>query len=241
MIRVNLLPGGKKQGRGGGLSLSLPSFGAGAMSDPWIISGVVVPIVLLIGAYYLYSTIGAAEDQMVADIDVQHADSVRFSAIAAQTDLLQQQNVDVVEKVTIIQEIDEGRYVWPHIMDEIARALPDYTWLVGVTQVNQGSSPDLRIRGRAGNNIAVTVFMEQLEASPFIRDIGLLQTTQVVEGAQVVYAFELDASYEQPTSEFLNTVPLFGGDVVGTEADSAQAQQADTTGLIPAEILPGTE
>ena len=57
--------------------------------------------------------------------------------------------------MAIIQEIDAGRYVWPHILDEIARALPDYTWLREVLQV-QEEPLQIRIAGTAGSNFAIT-------------------------------------------------------------------------------------
>ena len=29
-----------------------------------------------------------------------------------------------------IRSVDSDRYVWPHLLDEVTRALPPYTWLV---------------------------------------------------------------------------------------------------------------
>ena len=116
----------------------------------------------------------------------------------------------------IIQEIDALRFVWPHLLDELARALPDYTWLTQVIQVSIGDVVEFQVRGRAGNNRALTTFWRQLQESPFIRSVQLVQTEQVVEPTgQLVYDFQLDCVYEAPPLEFLETVPLFG---VGTTA-----------------------
>ena len=35
----------------------------------------------------------------------------------------------LLRQVNIIRSLDEDRYVWPHVIDEISRALPQYTWL----------------------------------------------------------------------------------------------------------------
>ncbi|HWG34738.1 MAG TPA: PilN domain-containing protein, partial [Gemmatimonadaceae bacterium] len=42
----------------------------------------------------------------------------------------------VVRQVELIKSFDKNRYVWPHLMDEISRALPPYTWLTSVAQSN---------------------------------------------------------------------------------------------------------
>ena len=100
--------------------------------------------------------------------------------------------------------IDDDRFIWPHIMDEVSRALPPYTWLVslGFSGVGQATSPittvvepepaaaagrrrkaaptqvvrdTVRIR-LVGNTVdiqALTRFMKQLEASPFLENVQL--------------------------------------------------------------------
>jgi len=42
----------------------------------------------------------------------------------------------VVNQVNLIRSFDDKRFVWPHIMDEVSRALPPYTWLTSVTQTS---------------------------------------------------------------------------------------------------------
>ena len=33
------------------------------------------------------------------------------------------------QQVAIIKSIDDSRYLWPHLLEEISNALPQYTWL----------------------------------------------------------------------------------------------------------------
>jgi len=120
--------------------------------------------------------------------------------------------------------------MWPHLLDEVGRALPDYTWLSELTQTS--SEPlTVRMTGQAGNNFALTVFMEQLEASAFLQGVTLIQSQQEFVGSgtnaqQVVQGFVLEVTYVQPPMEFLQTVPLFeGGTATQTETpDSAAAR-----------------
>ncbi|MCK5650106.1 MAG: hypothetical protein KAJ42_01960, partial [Gemmatimonadetes bacterium] len=63
---------------------------------------------------------------------------------------------------------------------------------------------------------ALTRFMADLEDSPFIRGVQLIETTQVPETqgtvTRLVHGFTLEASYEQPPEEMIETVPLFGAE-----------------------------
>ena len=217
MIEVNLLPGGKKRrpsksGGGAGIfsKLSMPNLGS-LLSDSYAIGAAVVAIgvVVLLGWWY----VGLSSRQ--ADVRVELADALQDSANYA--DLIERNATlaarrdSIAQKVSIIQEIDALRYVWPHLLDELARALPDYTWLTQVIQVSVGDAAvEFQVRGRAGNNRALTTFWRQLQESPFIRSVQLVQTEQVLEPTgQLVYAFQLDCVYTAPPLDMLETVPLF--------------------------------
>ena len=217
MIEVNLLTGGKKRrpsksGGGAGIfsKLSMPNLGS-LLSDSYAIGAAVVAIgvVVLLGWWY----VGLSSRQ--ADVRVELADALQDSANYA--DLIERNATlaarrdSIAQKVSIIQEIDALRYVWPHLLDELARALPDYTWLTQVIQVSVGDAAvEFQVRGRAGNNRALTTFWRQLQESPFIRSVQLVQTEQVLEPTgQLVYAFQLDCVYEAPPLDLLETIPLF--------------------------------
>lgn len=233
MIRVNLLPGGKKrQARSSrSFAFKMPSFGgAGALSDGWLLAGILVPLLALGAAAWMYMSVTSEEEELLVALDEAVQDSVRWSDVIERTELLQARSDSIAEKVGIIQEIDEGRYIWPHIMDEVARALPDYTWLSGITPVSAGEAPGIQIGGQAGSNFAITLFMEQLEASPFLRDVQLISSEQTVDQqtSQQVYSFRLETQYVQPPLEFLETVPLFTGAGGAPAADTSATEGAGT-------------
>ena len=96
-------------------------------------------------------------------------------------------------------------------MDEVARALPDFTWLRELLYL--GSDPlQVRISGQAGSTFAITNFMRQLEASPFLRNVTLERSEQATsEGGSpqdIIYVFDLTVTYEPPPIDELQTVPL---------------------------------
>lgn len=217
MIEVNLLPGSRKGPSRGGLSFSLPSFGGGDL-DRWTVLAGVLAIGALAGIGWMWLSAETAVEETEVALQEAVQDSIRFADVIERTELLRARNDSVVHRVSVIQEIDEGRYVWPHVLDEVARALPDYTWLDQLLEVGgSGADVQIRIGGKAGNLFAQSVFMQQLEASPFLRDVRLIRSEQTIEqsegtSGQVVYTFELEASFVQPSDEILETVPLFASD-----------------------------
>jgi len=221
LIEVNLQPGGKKRGsRGPSFSLKLPSIG-GIGQDRWVLGSSVVVLAAVIVGGYLYMTTSNLQRDLEVQLVQARADSLELADLIVQYDRLMARRDSIAQRVDIIQEIDGDRYVWPHIMDEVARALPDYTWLTDILQVSLTEELQFRIEGMAGNTFALTQFMENLEASLFIRNVQLIATEQVIQevsagGARrVVYRFQLEAAFDRPPAELLETIPLFNDPSAG--------------------------
>lgn len=217
MIEINLLPGSPKRAPKRKAGLGLPAFNkpsAGLPKFDRMAAFIVAAWVLgpvLVGWLYLGS--GARMDQLTADIQGAQADSARYAEIRAANDILRARQDTIAQKLQIIQEIDASRFVWSHVMDEVSRALPQYTWLRTMNYVSSDApinTPAFRIEGRAGSTFALTQFMQNLEASPFIRSVTLVTTNQVLEDNKSLYSFMLDAQFEEPPPEVIQTVPLFG-------------------------------
>jgi Tfp pilus assembly protein PilN len=214
LIEVNLQPGGKRRGaRGPRFSISVPSFG-GLGRDRWVLGSSLVVIATVALCGWLYTTTGSRASELQVQIDQALADSARYADLIQQNESLLARQDSIAQRVQIIQEIDEDRYVWAHIMDEVARALPEYTWLTELLQVSLGDEVQFRLTGRAGNTFALTQFMENLEGSQFLRDVRLNSTDQIVEELgegglrRAVYEFVLEILFDRPPVEFLETVPL---------------------------------
>jgi type IV pilus assembly protein PilN len=177
-------------------------------------SAAVVLVAGTLGGYLYWNTSGARSDLEVR-LEEERADSARYADLIQQNDALMARRDSIAQRVNIIQEIDGDRYIWPHILDEVGRALPEYIWLTAILQVSLGDELQFRVDGKAGNTFALTQFMENLEASPFIRNVDLVSTEQTVEQSadggmrRAVYSFQLEAMFERPSVELLETVPLF--------------------------------
>lgn len=234
MIEVNLLPGGKKKSGGGGrFSLSLPKFSGGLSGfsipkrDGWTLGAGVAVVIALLAALWLYSGVSGVADELQVQIDGAVSDSSRYAGIIERSSTLQARRDSIAARVAVIQEIDQRRYVWPHLMDEVARALPEYTWLTRLTQVVEAERVSFQVEGRAGTTFAMTTFMENLEASPFVEAVTLVSSAQVPVGSGtpglLVYEFVFDAIESNPPPEILQTVPLFDPMMVDPAALSPAA------------------
>ena len=217
MIEVNLLPGGKK-GSSGGFSFSLPKLGSlfqgggAGLPDPYIMFFAAAAIV---GVGYMgWAFLGVRSERSTLDDSLaeQLVDSIRFADIILEATQLRARGDSIARRVAIIQDIDAGRFVWAHLLDEVAAAVPDFLWLREVTY--QSDSPlQVRLAGRAGSIFAVTRFTRRLEASRFLNTVRIENMEQVpsVENPDdLVYLFELLVTYQSPPIDELETVPLFG-------------------------------
>ncbi|HEX6308340.1 MAG TPA: PilN domain-containing protein [Longimicrobiales bacterium] len=217
MIEINLLPGStkrsskrpkvagrtKKAAAGGGPKL--PDFDRTKLM---LVVGWVVGLAIVGWLHVsMNSRLGALRTEHEAAV----RDSTRYATLRAQGDSLLAQEQLISQKMQVIQEIDAGRYTWAHIMDEVSRALPPYIWVVNMTEAfSEAGVPRLRLEGRAGNYFALGRYIEDLEASPFFRQVRLISSAQTTVDARTVLGFVLEASYEEPTPDVIETVPLFG-------------------------------
>ena len=190
--------------------------------DPWILGSAAAVVLFLLGAFWMYSQVGGEVDRLEAAEQAAVQDSARLAEVIRRTEQLQARRDSIAQRVEVIQQIDGARYVWPHLMDEVARAVPEFTWLTRFDQITGGNLPTFRIEGRAGTIFALTNFMENLEASPFIGGVRLIGSGQAVVdvggGVQrPVYEWTIEAEAREPPSELIETVPLFGPGDEGLE------------------------
>lgn len=226
MIEINLLSNARKRSRA--TSSAKFDFGAFAGSvsarfkDPWLGVAVVGMVVGLSAAGAMWFFQGRTEAALVERENIAVQDSSRFAAVVKQMGAAEAQRDSINRQIAVIRAIDGDRFVWPHVLDEVSRALPTYTWLSSVAQSNPtaaipadsvgdgGGSPqvNLRVIGITVDVQALTIFMTQLEASPFLERVTLaVSEVAMAEGKQVT-EFTLDMTYSKPDKSEIRTVPL---------------------------------
>jgi Tfp pilus assembly protein PilN len=68
----------------------------------------------------------------------------RFKTFIADKRRQEQIRDSLLAQITVIRDVDGDRYIWPHLLDEVAKALPAYTWLVDLAS----TTPTMRPRAR---------------------------------------------------------------------------------------------
>ena len=135
MISVNLRPGTKRgKSSGASFAASLERFKAlgSAVKDPIRLVAVVAWIGVAGFLGYTFMRTGSQLGELEPRLVQARAEHRRFQDFLAQKHKEELVRDSILSQIRTIQEVDADRYVWPHILDEVARALPPFTWLPGV-------------------------------------------------------------------------------------------------------------
>ncbi len=218
-IEINLLPGARK--KPGGAGLSLPDFSeiVARVKDPLLVGALaawVVGLSVIGWMWYIQtSALSAMEPRLM---DVQNA-ARRFGQIIAQKELQTVLRDSLVIELDAIRKIDGDRFVWPHIMEEVSKALPEFTWIVALDAVTVQDDVledgtiipapvEFTVDGRTSNIQSYTRFMTRLEDSPWFRNVGSTGTNTVIENERTVRAFQITGTYQVADSAFIRTMPV---------------------------------
>jgi Tfp pilus assembly protein PilN len=136
MIEINLLPGAGKKRGGGRQALdfgALASGVSGRMRDKFMVAAIVSVIIGVGAVGVLYTLQSRRETSLDARHEKAVTDSTRYANFLKDRYRSEAVRDTLLRQVNIIRSIDADRFVWPHVLDEISRALPQYTWLTSVT------------------------------------------------------------------------------------------------------------
>jgi Tfp pilus assembly protein PilN len=236
MITVNLRPDLKrKRARSPlqGLGESFRGFGA-RVKDPLLLVAVLswVGVLGFLGFVFASTTrdLSALEPQL----EQTRAEHKRFKAFLAEKRHQETIRDSLVSQIGVIRTVDGDRYVWPHLLEEVTKALPAYTWLVDLGMAGPVAAPQpvqqpargakktadtvaavpvhlpvsFTVNGRTVDIQAYTRFLRQLEASPWVTDVTPVSAQTVIEKERPVTAFTIRATYRQADSAYIRTVPL---------------------------------
>ncbi len=244
MIEINLIPGtGKKarKGGGGGAKLNLGASFANLKAkvrDPYMLGAIGSAVVAILVTGGLYSMQESRSARLDDELQKAVQDSTRYASVLREREKAEAKRDTVLRSLNMIRAIDDDRYIWPHIMDEVSSALPPYTWIVALSfsGVGQATAPittvveagpasgsrrrkaaptqvvrdTIRIR-LVGNTVdiqALTRFMKQLEVSPMLENVTLMSSARAMDNGKEVTQFQLDMLYARPGATDVRRVPL---------------------------------
>ena len=88
---------------------------------------------------------------LTPQLEQSRAENKRFKAFLAEKRHQETIRDSLVAQIGVIRTVDGDRYVWPHLLDEVTRALPAYTWLVDLGPAGARRRPRCRPRAPAAS------------------------------------------------------------------------------------------
>ena len=137
MIEINLLPGSGKKTRSRSAGIDIRgAIGkiVARVKDPYLIAAVASAILAAVAVGGMFTIQKASAASLASSLQTATQDSIRFSAVIREKHKAEAERDSVLKQVKIIESFDTRRFVWSHIMDEVSRALPPYTWLKSIQQ-----------------------------------------------------------------------------------------------------------
>jgi Tfp pilus assembly protein PilN len=174
MIEVNLLPGAKRAKRGGGLpSINFAAIAAAIsarFTDKWLAAAVLSAAAVGTGIFFFFTAQKARQVMLNSAAEKAVADSTRFAAVLNDRMRAEARRDSIVIQLNIIRAIDEERLIWPHVMQEVSEALPQYTWLATLqyTGTAQGTNPPAAFKQPAPDTSGRR--QRRVEPKPFPKD-----------------------------------------------------------------------
>jgi Tfp pilus assembly protein PilN len=224
VIEINLLPGAKRKRGGKGMKLALPDMKAllGSVKDPWLIACIVSWVLALGVVTPLWikgrGQVAALEPRLAAAQREQR----RYAALVVRKTQFERARDSLIAEIDVIKNIDKDRYVWPHVLDAVAKALPPYTWLDNLqsraAEGDTSGAPSFQISGKTVDMQAFTRFLRNLEESPFIEAVAPVSTGLVSEKGRDVTTFVINARYQVPDSTLLTWQSLAASVVEGVRS-----------------------
>jgi Tfp pilus assembly protein PilN len=150
MITVNLRPDLKRKRVRRPLTGSLDGLRnlGSKVKDPVLLLAVLswVGVLGWLGFVFLGTT--RELSALTPQLEQSRAENKRFKAFLAEKRHQETIRDSLVAQIGVIRTVDGDRYIWAHVLDEVTRALPAYTWLVdlgpagiGATQRTKGAAP----------------------------------------------------------------------------------------------------
>lgn len=200
MIEVNLHPTGGKARSSRRPRLATPAWlgsGRGGHDgrDPWTLAAMIAfgLAVLTIGG--LWFTQRSARGELDARMENARADSTRLADLRVLSDSLTAREREIRERLELVKGLDEGRFVWPHLLDELSKALPEFTWLTAVRVSTPLPDLTVQIDGLAANPLAITRFVRNLQESEYVEQVRIMGSQQTEVDNVSAHAFKVVVTY----------------------------------------------
>lgn len=103
---------------------------------------------------------------------------------------LENRQRELKEWITLVQNLNKGRALHFHVMDELNKLKPEYMWITLFEENNQ----KFKLDGKTFSNYMISNFMDRLSSSSYFGDIKLDEIKETEEKDYSVVGFQLSGS-----------------------------------------------
>ena len=248
MIEINLLPGAKRTTSRGvkfAPGAALASIGAN-FKDKFLIFGVSAAVIGVgaIAGMYVYQS--RQETAIVARESAAATDSARFAAVLTAREHAETARDSVYQQVAIIKSIDDTRYTWPHLLEAINLAVPQYTWLTSISQTSPIASTaalatdttaGAKAGGAAKRAVKLTSAQRKAHADSLFNGVATTTNFRIIGQTVDVQALtQFMKSLE--ASPFIKNVQLTRSDLVTADGNEVTEFQLEAQSeVVPPRLL----
>lgn len=155
MIRINLLPGAAERGKGGRFQAAQVMAVLGEQAkDRYLVAALLSVVIAAATILTLYSKQSSRSNELTERELRAVQDSARYTAVLTAKRKAEATRDSLYRQLAVIKSIDDSRYLWPHLLEEISAALPPYTWLTAVLQTsnppNAAAWDTANVKAKAG-------------------------------------------------------------------------------------------
>ncbi|HEY4319657.1 MAG TPA: PilN domain-containing protein [Gemmatimonadales bacterium] len=227
MITINLKPGAKRQlAKGDPLAMIRQRLMAvrGLVKEPALVmaGGAWLLAVVVIGGLYLHtrSRLNTLEPQLVSSTEEFH----RYHNFVVEKQHAGKARDSILAQIGTISAVDQDRYTWSHVLDEVAGAMPEFTWLTSVSPVAKSATPDadsttipavtVLIAGQTNDLQNYTTFLRRLGESHWLTNVVPVKTETIIDKSnRPITAFTVQATFMRGDTSMVTTVPILESSV----------------------------
>ncbi len=248
MIQVNLLPGNssRSQGREFNLGGMIAQATAG-ISDKFMMGAIVSVGTVVASVGLLFLSQSNLEASLTERERQAMQDSAQYKVVLAAKDAAEATRDSLYQQVALIKSIDDSRYLWPHLLEEISNALPQYTWLTVVTQTSAPPSSAFQDTVKKARNAPVDTTGKLSEAAEKKKraDAVLAEASRATKFRIVGHTVDIQAltlfMKTLEASPFIQNVQLTRSDLVLVETKEVTEFQLEAESQQPPPFLVRTE
>ncbi len=197
MIEVNLLPGTAAKSRDRSFNLGGMIAGATAgIRDKFMLGAVASVGTAVLAVGLLFMSQSNLERSLTEREQKALQDSARYKVVLAAKEKAEATRDSLYTQVAIIKSIDDSRFLWPHLLEEISNALPQYTWLTLVTQTSAPPSAayqDTVKRARNAPPVDTTKKVSEAEAKKARADAVIADAARATKFRLVGHTVDIQA------------------------------------------------